>query len=171
MNMSAFDPDSFLQAPVEGASSTRVSAFPEGDYIAVIDDVGVNSGTIKRGDRAGDPWVSLDITYRLTDFSSGNLDEIAESIGRGDKKIRQGVFLDITAEGGIDMSEGSNVRLGRLREAVGQNVEGTPWSPGMLRGAGPLVIRVTQSPDQDDPETVYNRVTRTAPFSDMHTAA
>lgn len=164
MSDSSFDPQSFLNSQTFQEGSTKISPFPDGDYIAVIEKIDARSGIIGKGDRQGEQWVAIEATFKLTDYTSGDLEEIARNIGREDKLVRQSYFIDIDSNGGIDMSEGKNLRLNRLREAVGQNVSGQPWSPNMLQGAGPLVIRVVQDPREDDPETVYNRVTRTAPM-------
>ena len=52
-----------------------------------------------------------------------------------------------------------NVKLGRLREALGQNKNGQAWSFGMLKGAGP--IKVSIEPDKKNPED-YSRVVKVA---------
>lgn len=164
MSDSTFDPQAFLSSSTDQEGSTKVSPFPEGDYVATIEKVDARSGVIGQGDRQGEQWVALEVTYKLQDLPGENLEEIAENIGRGDKLVRQSYFLDTTPEGGLDMGQGKNLRLNRLREAIGQNLAGVPWSPAMMQGAGPLVIRVTQDPDKNDTETIYNRVSRTAPL-------
>lgn len=163
--MSTFDADAFMNATTTEQGSTYVPPFPEGDYVATIEEVKVSSGVMTKGDRIGEPWVSAFVTFKLQQLPGKDLDAIAEQLGRPNKQVSQSYFLDVSPNGGLDMSEGRNTRLNRLREAVGQNVSGQPWSIGMLKGAGPLIVRLTQDPSKDDPKEVYNRVSRTSPFA------
>jgi hypothetical protein len=58
------------------------------------------------------------------------------------------------------MSKGKNVSLGKLREAVGQNKPGKPWSPAHLNGAQ-LDVLVTHRADKDTGD-IYAEVKRVA---------
>lgn len=71
--------------------------------------------------------------------------------------VYQTIWLDISGSGGLDTSKGKNVGLGKLRDALGQNREGQPWSPGMLVGQVAL-IRVGHSIDKRDNVTVQAEV-------------
>jgi hypothetical protein len=48
--------------------------------------------------------------------------------------VSQSLMLDMTESGALAVGTNKNVNLGRLREALGQNVSGRPWSPNMLQG-------------------------------------
>lgn len=144
--MSTFDPDSFLDTNVEGALSTHIVPIPEGEYQAFISDVKARQAKESR---------ILDVHYKILDS------ELEKKLGREEVTVRQSMFLDFTEDGALDNSEGKNVRLGRLREAVGQNT-GKRWSPRQLVGAGPVLIKVTQRVDKEDSEQIYNDVTRVA---------
>jgi len=152
---STFDPDAFMAAEVEGASSLRLVPVPDGDYTSIIDKLDLRQGT----GQDGKVYTILDITHALQE------QELREALERDTINVRQSIFLDIDpTTGGIDMREGKNTRLGRLRDAVGQNGDG-PWNPRMLEGAGPLLVHVTERPDKNDPDTIYNDVSRTAPLA------
>jgi len=144
----AFDADAFMNQVTESAGDTTVTPIPADTYVAMIDDV-----KVRTGNKDGRGWVSLDISYMINDDSG----KIAAEIGRP-PKLSQGVFLDVSDSGGLDMGKGKNVTLNRLREAVDQNRQGVAWAPPMLKGAGPLKIVVTQEPDKSDSTIIYNRV-------------
>jgi hypothetical protein len=73
-------------------------------------------------------------------------------------RVRQDIWLDQDANGDLDYSKGKNVGLGRLREALGQNQPGQAWSPAALKGAGPAMLVVTERPDKDNRDIIYNDV-------------
>ena len=72
--------------------------------------------------------------------------------------VRQDIWLDLDESGRIAQGKNKNVRLGRVRSAVGQNTDGQPWSPSQLRGAGPVLIMVGHR---------YNKETGEGPYSDV----
>jgi hypothetical protein len=102
----------------------------------------------------------MDVQWKLLD-----VDEMKEKLGfQADRDlfVKQGIFVELEADGSIAGGPNKNVKLGKVREAVGQNKAGKPWAPRQLIGAGPCIIRVTQRPDKDDPEVIYNDVGRVA---------
>lgn len=145
--MSAFDPDAFLNEQVDGAMSTSQAPIPEGEYLAVV-----SSGDKAVVPRQAKNSVILDVLWEIQDA------QLAEQLGRDRITVRQSIFLDVTEHGTVDRSKGKNVALGKLRAALGQNDPSRPWSFGMLKGAGPAKIRVTQRQNQDDPDVIYNDV-------------
>lgn len=146
--MSTFDPDSFLNEAVDGALSTSPEPIPEGEYLAVVSS-GDKAVTVRQTDKGS---TILDITWEIQD---GNL---AEALGRQTVTVRQSIFLDMTPQNTLDRSKGKNTGLGRVRSALGQNDPSRPWSFGMLKGAGPATIRVTQRPAPNDDSIIYNDV-------------
>jgi hypothetical protein len=125
-----FDPDEFLNQSVEGSLDTRTIPVPEGEFPAVVSSlssrvVGPESKPV------------LDLTWKIQDS-----EEVARATGRDVNTVRQTIWLDISEAGGLDMSKGKNVQLGRVRDAVGQNGPG-PWSAVQLEGAM-AVVRVEQ---------------------------
>lgn len=142
--MSHFDPDAFLNSTVSGANDTKITPVPEGEYAAIVDEI------MPRRSKDGNSTM-IDVKWKIMDSS------LSASIGRDNISVRQTVFLDMTPNGTLDMGKGKNVQLGKLREAVGLNDPMKPFSPSMLRGMT-AKVRVTQRPDPNNPEVIYNDV-------------
>jgi len=119
-----FDADSFLNSSVTGSNSTKVIPVPIGTYQGVIEKVTPRQWQSKDGSQSG---IALDIFWLIEDAG------VKEYLGRDTVSCKQGIMLDI-ANGGLDMSPGKNVGLGRLREAVGQNDPSQPFSFHNLPG-------------------------------------
>ena len=146
--MSTFDPDSFLNEEIDGAFSTSLEPIPEGEYLAVIgsEEKSVQVRQTNKGS------LILDVTWEIQD------EALFTQLGRTKLTVRQSLFLDTTPNNTLDRSKGKNVQLGRLRAALGQNDPMKPWVFGMLKGAGPATIKVTQRPSPDDETIIYNDV-------------
>ena len=140
-----FDPDKFMESVTSEAGSTKVEPIPSGEYLAIIDDTKVS-----QPGNAQSPL--LEVHYLLQD------EELKKKLGRQQLKVRQSIWLDTTENGGMDMAKGKNVKLGRLREALGMNQAGKPFKLSMLKGAGPLKVQVTLRPNKDAPDVIYNDV-------------
>lgn len=116
---SAFDPDLFMNTTTTDANDTTFVPVPAGVYPASIDSVTPRT--------AGDKPV-LEVKWII------DSNEAREATGMEKPSVRQTIWLDVTAQGGLDMGKGKNVGLGKLREALGQNKPGQAWAPGMLVG-------------------------------------
>lgn len=129
-----FDPEQFAQTSVNEANATEYVALPEGEYNAVIkDDDGIKFRVVdtKNGARQ-----VMDVNLRVDAPPP-----VLEEMGRKEVFVRHQIWLDLTEDGtGLAMGKGLNVALGRLREAVGLNVPGQPFSFNMLKGK-PLRIK------------------------------
>ena len=137
----SIDPDALLNQAHEDANSTRLIPFPEGEFQAVIQSVEAVTFTFKKGERAGQEGVRLVVEWEATD-------ESVREIMKRDPKIRQNIFLDLDG-GNLDMSEGRNITLGRLREAVGMNQEGQAFAMSSLEGQT-AIIRVSHRMDEEN---------------------
>lgn len=158
MSEQTFDTENFLDTQIEQNIDTSFEPIPEGDYPAKIID-GENAINIRSGVSAkGNAWCMMDVVWEIDD------PQLAEEIGRDPVRVRQSIFLDMTEQGGLDLGKGKNRQLGFLREAVGQNSEGQPWSPRMLQGQVAL-INVGHRPNNDNPEILYDEVRRVAPLA------
>ena len=142
--MSEFNPDSFLSTETEEATESKYLPVPEKDYQALIDDV--------QAREAKDSQI-LDVTYELLG------DDVKAAMNMDKVTVRQTIFLDIE-NGVLETGGNKNVKLGKLREALGQNVSGQPWSPLMMKGGGPVLVKIINTPDKDDPEIIYSNVSR-----------
>jgi hypothetical protein len=141
-----FDADAFLGSVVTGSNSTKVIPCPVGEFPGVIDKIAARQWQSKDGTKTG---VALDVTWSVED------DAAKQETGRENVTVRQGLMLDLDANGGLDMSEGKNVGLGRLRAACGLNEGEFSFNhlPGRM-----AKIKVSHRPDERDPEIVYAQV-------------
>lgn len=147
---SAFNAEQFLQTQTKAANDTKLIPVPEGDHAAQISKIGIRSGV-----KDGVAWHSLDVIWEVL------TDEAKKVTGMDKPQVKQGLFLDITPEGALDMGKGKNVQLGKLRAALGQNKEGRAWAPNMLTG-NVATILVKHRPDEKSGET-YADVKAVAP--------
>jgi hypothetical protein len=127
--MSTFDINSLLNTQVTEANDTQLIPVPEGEWTGVI------SKTELRVVKGKDGEAPVCEVYWDVDS-----DEVVAITGRDKNQVRQSVWLDLTASGTLDMGKGKNTSLGRLRDALGQNTPGKPWSFGMLLGQVATVV-------------------------------
>lgn len=144
----SFDVDSFLQASHSEANSTALIPCPIGEYMGIISKIQPRQWQSKDGTQSG---VALDIFW-LVEYAG-----VKATCGREEVTVKQGLMLDTTSLGGLDMSTGKNVGLGRLREAVGKNNPGEPFAFAMLPGLA-AKISVSHREDKNDPSVVYAEV-------------
>lgn len=145
--MSAFNVDQFLQTEIKGANDTKLIPIPPGEYKAQITKV--NARRIAKDGQ--EPRVVVDILWEVLD------DNVKKVTGLDKPIAKQGIFLDVTPNGGLDMGKGKNVQLGKLRDALGQNRDGRPWNFKMLAGAI-ATIKIDNRADESDPTILYNDV-------------
>lgn len=137
---STFDVNSIQNAQFTDANSTTYTPIPEGEFKAIVD---------KQAIRQAKDSLILDITWKIDD------PVVAEATGIETPSCRQSIFLDVAENGTIDFGKGKNINLGRLREALGQNRSGAPWSFGMLVGQ----IAKVKTKQRKDGENIYTDVT------------
>ena len=153
-----FDAEAFLSSTVQGPMSTTVTLCPEGEYRAFVDDgdKAIDFNTITGGPNSKTPgkeYYQCSVLFSIFD------DAIKAQLKREKVLVPMRIFLDMNDSGSaLDLSEGKNVSLGRLRKALGQN-DGA-WSPLMMKGKGPVMVKVTHRSDPKDPEIKYAEVTR-----------
>jgi len=145
--MSLFNADVLLNAATESKMSTSIPPMPNGDFIFTI--TGVEFKNPK------DDMVVLEAKVECID------PEVCAVTGMNPTKSKISCFCDLTDSGLLDDAEGKNVQIGKLREAVGQNEAGTPWTPMMLVGAQ-LRGKVAQEPDKKDPTIIRSNIVATA---------
>lgn len=127
--MGKFNADSFLQQTVEAKLDTKRIPHPEGDWdTGQIVDLKIKDGTSKESGRA---WVRLQVAIANTDPQVHADMKLPED---QQPKVYWEEFLDLTEDGTLDVSEGKNIKLGKLRQACGQNSD-EEWSIGDLKGA------------------------------------
>lgn len=142
---STFDPDVFLSQEITGASETKFTPPPEGEYTAFIDDLAM-------GDYEGQPI--LQVIYAIVDDTG----KLATLMNIDKPTVRDSLFLDVDEAGRVLFGPNKNVKLGKLREAANQNDPKLKWNFNMLRGVGPLKVMVAHS--WKNGEGPYAKVTR-----------
>lgn len=122
-----FDPDTFLDSYVEEANETERVLIPAGVYAAFVEDVDSRSGSKEDGS----PWVQLVIKWNIEDAG------VQESLNRDKVLLTDAFFIDLNDDDAIATGVNKNVRLGKLRKAVGKN-DGR-FSPRDLLGCRALI--------------------------------
>lgn len=153
-----FDADKFMQTNITGPTSTAVLICPEGEFRAVVDDgeKSIVARTFPGKDGKADSH-QVSVLFSI-------LDDSAKAAVKRDKcLVPYNIWLDVTSAGDLDVSEGKNVGLGRLRKALDQN-DGA-WNPGMMKGKGPVMVKVSHRADPKDPSIKYAEVTRVSAIS------
>ena len=147
--MSQFDPNTFLEMTTQESNSTVQTPVPVGEYVAFVEKVEARQWTKK--DDPSVAGMAIDITWNIDD---ANVKALLE---RDKVTVKQGIMLDMTESGGLDMGKGKNVQLGRLREALGLNQPGQPFGFRMMEGR-PARIAVGHRPDPKNAEMIYAEV-------------
>lgn len=132
---SQFDPSVFLDAQTDEVNEKRPILPTEnpdesdGLYTAVIGEIKTDSGTIGKGDRTGQPWISMIIPLR---FQIGPQNQAAGL--PAELTFTDRAFLDLTPQGAEDNSKGKSRAKRTYREATGLNNPGEPFAWRMLTG-------------------------------------
>lgn len=147
--MSTFDPNQFLEMTTTDSNSTVSVPVPAGEYIAFVEKVEIRPWqSTKDATKAG---MALDVFWNVDDAA------VKQLLERDKVTVKQGIMLDVTEAGGLDMGKGKNVGLGRLREATGLNTPGQPFGFKMLEGR-PAKVVVSHRADDKNPEVIYAEV-------------
>lgn len=152
---STFNPDTFLSTQYSDQLETRRQPVPEGEYAAVIDDVKLREVNFRNGGKG----IGIDVFCRIEGDAT-----VKEATGQDTAILRYSFLMDVKDDGSLDFSKGKNLRLGRLRAAVGQNTAGRPWSFNDLKG-NPLKVRVKHRADDNDTSIVYDEVSAVSSLS------
>ena len=125
-----FDANEFLNSTVNTANDTKLINPPDnmaGDGYMMLAGK-VDCRTWQKKDDPSVSGLALDIQWELQDES------VKTFCGREKIICKQGIMLDLTESGQLDMSKGKNIGLGKLREALGLNTPGEPFSFSMITG-------------------------------------
>jgi hypothetical protein len=116
-----FNPADFMNTSTETVLETSYTPVPENEYTAVVKSV----EAVTLGERQ---LPALQVKYLIDDTS------VRELTGMEEVLVSQTIWLDIDENTGLlSAGKNKNIKLGKLREAVGQN-DGRPWMPSMLEG-------------------------------------
>lgn len=148
---SQFDADAFMNSVTTEDNATRLPLCPPGEYPGQITKVEFKQGVIKNGERIGEAWYQLALAVETSDPAA------LDGLDLPKRTVRGSIMLDLTPTGGIATGDGRNVALGRLREAVGLNQKGEPFSPNMLVGRACRFV-VGHRVDDRDASKVYEDI-------------
>lgn len=160
-----FDANEFMQGQMDKPLDTEFTLVPISEYMATIDDFDSSAFEVinfeyKKGERKGTPgsMTKATIPFVIQD------DRVKAELGRDKVTISKQLILDLEEDGKtLATGPNKNIELGRIRAAVGQDKG--PWSFSMLRGAGPLMVKVghvefTRSDGSKGKRAEVERVTR-----------
>jgi len=136
-----FDVNDFLNTEITGALDTEITPCPADTYPASISKVELRQW--KKKDDPSQGGLALDLIWEIQD------EEVKRICNRDKVSVKQGIMLDLTDSGKLDTSKGRNIGLGKLRDALGLNEEGQPFSFSMLDGRMANVT-VSHRPVGDD---------------------
>ena len=155
--MTTFNAEQFMNTTYKEALDTKLDPIPDSEdgsgWEAQITDL--KARTFKGKD--GSDLYVMDVTWLVL------AEAVKKSLGIEKPMVRQSVWLEFTKEGNLDFGKGKNLKLGKLKEALGQNKAGKNWSPNNLMGQMAMVI-TEQTPDKDDPELIYSNVKKVLPI-------
>ena len=144
-----FDPASFIDQEIVGENSTFTVPVPVGDYMAIAEKVDVRQWTGKQDTTKS--GLTLEVFWSIDDQG------VKDMLGRDKVTVKQGIMLDLTEEGGLDMGKGKNVGLGKLRAALDLNNAGQAFSFNQIPGRMARV-KVEHRPNDTNPESPYAEV-------------
>ena len=133
--MSQFDPQAFLDAQQNEVNEKRPPLptenpdSPDGLFTAVIGEISTATGIIGKGDKQGQPWLSMIVPLRIQVPASVQGIGLPPEITLTDR-----AFLDLTPQGSIDNGKGKNRQQRAYREATGMNRAGEAFAWRMLQG-------------------------------------
>ena len=156
-----FNPQTFLGQTVNAPMATSVTPAPEGEWTAIISAkiplvewFGEAEWKDKQtGQQKSQPTAKIPVEI---------VDERAkELVKRNTLMVTYDLFLDLLPNGHLDTGEDKNVRLGALREALGQNQDPN-WTWERLFGAGPFVAKVVHQRDKtgNRPDEIFAKISR-----------
>lgn len=136
-----FNAQDFLNKTVDAPMATSIKPCPEGEWTAMIS---TKVPVVEWFDEAEwkDKKTGQTKTQPTVKIPVEIVDERArELLPRETIIVPYDAFLDLLPNGHLDTGEDKNVRIGALREALGQNQD-SGWTFERLFGAGPFKAKV-----------------------------
>ncbi len=141
---SGFNPELFLDATQDQPNVKRPPlpvvnpARPDGYFVAVVGEIKPDAGTISKGERMGQPWLSMLVPLQI-EVPQQVQDQLGLKLEKGTITLTDRVMLDLTPQGTIDNSVGRNRRQRQYREALDLNKPGDVFSWRKVSGQVLLV--------------------------------
>lgn len=150
MSDNSFNPEAFLAGEYKEAFSTQDPEIPAGEYTGIVEKITPRQITPKDG---GEARLLIMIDWQVDD------ENVRKICGRDKVIAQQKLWLDTEPNGTLSTGKGRNAQLGRLREAVGQNKPGKPWSWSMLLGQVATVKVMSEAGTEEYEGRYFYRVT------------
>ena len=141
---SSFNPELFLDAQVSEPNAKRPPLPVEnpealdGTYLGIIKGIKPQSGIMEKGERAGQPWLSMMIPVHV-EVPKRLQDELKLPAV---VVLTDACFIDLTPTGAMDNSVGKNRRQRQYREALNFNNPGDVWTWRKPEGQ-PIRVKIT----------------------------
>ena len=151
MSDSQFDATTFLDATTTEANERR-PPIPAGKILTgIIGEPNIRQTEGKKEKTLGQTftWLDLPIVFDLNQDP-----EVRSVVGQDQVTLRFSTGLETTANGALDNSKGKNNGLRVLRDALGMNVPGQPFSIRMMQGK-PVRCKIGSRPYQGE---VYDEI-------------
>ncbi len=147
-----FDPQQFLHTEMAKPHSTEYVPIPEGEWPGICTKVDTRTNT-KRD--TGEVFHSLQTFWEL------DSPEVRKALDQDHPTVRYDFLLEFDDNGMLAEGPGKNVKLGRLREAIGKNND-PKFKPIDIKGCMAM-IRVGHRIGDDG--TVYSEGKAIAPMT------
>jgi hypothetical protein len=148
MSNTVFNAEMLLNAAASKSFMTFIPPLPEQEFIFTVTKVEFKNPK--------DGVIVCELQVETADPVA------IEATGMNPAKAKYSAFVDLTDQGMLDESDGKNIQLGRIREALGQNVPDVPWTPSMMLG-GQFRGKISHKPDGKNPEIIRGEITAVAP--------
>jgi hypothetical protein len=154
-----FDARQFLNQTVSTSMATSVKPPPEGEWKAMVStqipiEEWFGEATWK------DKSTGQDKTTPTVKIPFEIVDDTARALAQREKIIvYYDCFLDLNPDGTLATGDDKNVRIGALREALGQNQE-SDWTFQRFFGAGPFMAKINHQTNKNNPDEKFGRVGR-----------
>ena len=137
--MSNFDPAAFLDMPVDEANVKR-PPIAVGDYTATVKDVVAAAwqSKTKTDETTGQLKSGLKYDVTLT-VEVPEAERARIGLEKTSIELRDGIMLELNAQGGIDTAPGKNGALRRYRDALDMNKPGESFKARSMIGRMLLV--------------------------------
>lgn len=135
-----FDPNAFLDLPIEQAFERRIP-LPAKDYVAQINEITVRQWTSKdkyNDDGTLKSGVAYDVTLDIQ-----IPEDLREQLKyeKNSLVLKDSIMVDLNAQGGLDTAPGKNGAMRRYREALDMNKPGETFRPRLMAGRM-LLVRI-----------------------------
>ena len=145
MDISQFDPQTFLDATITEPSVKRPPLPAGRDFVGIIGEVKARAWQGKKDPTQSGIAMDVPVEFDLSAYP-----DVQKALGGISKvTLNDSIMLDLTENGAIDNSPGKNGKLRRYREALNMNKPGDTFSFRAMQGR-PVLAKVKHRPYEGD---------------------